>query len=809
MKYKLQDLIDIKHFQNIQDRLHALCTFPSSILDNDGNILTATGWQTICSEFHRKNQDSEKLCIKSDQYIKDHIHEANPAVSYRCPHGLVDIAMPIIIEGIHYGIFFTGQFFLEKPDMEFFRTQAQKYGFDKDSYLTAVKNVPVWSQEQLDNYLLLIKELIAVISESGLKKLKEIENRKQMEAREKRHQSILKTAMDGYWLTDTKGRLLEVNSAYCRMSGYSEDDLLTMCIADLEVEENSQVVAQHMQKVISQGSDRFESRHRCKDGSVFDVEVSVQFRNEHSGQCVFFLRDIAERKRAEEELWESRERFRELAELLPETIFEIALDSTVIFVNRMAFEHFRYTKKDFERGLNALDMIVPEDRSRTMENMRKILAGEKVGLTEYRALRKDGTTFPAMFHSAPIIRDGNPVGLRGFIIDISEKKRLENQLLQSQKMEAIGTLAGGIAHDFNNILGAILGYAEMIQEDCPAGSTMRGDIDRVVEASQRAKELIKQILEFSRHAESTERALQPALIVKEAMKMLRASIPTNIYIHQDIRQDVGLIFADPIEIHQIVTNLSTNAFHSMENTGGTITVSLKNKKLSSTDLFSESHVQPGLFVELSVGDTGSGISPQIIDNIFDPFFTTKEVGKGTGMGLAIVHGIAKKSGGFVSCISSPGQGTTFSVYLPIHAVAAQSEAETAPVELIQTGIEHILFIDDEEMLVEMGKTILERLGYRVTVKTDSIEALKIIQDQPDHFDLVITDQTMPGMTGSDLARRILQIRPGMPIILCTGFSNLISEEKARTYGIKGFAMKPLAQKDLAALIRSVLDGEKK
>ena len=435
---------------------------------------------------------------------------------------------------------------------------------------------------------------------------------------------------------------------------------------------------------------------------------------------------------------------------------------------------------------------------------------------EVRTIRTDKEVRYCVSRGQPEYNEnGEVIRLVGSFQDITERKqaeaekeKLQEQLRQAQKMEAIGTLAGGIAHDFNNILGAIFGYAEMVQEDCPPGSTMRNDIDRVVEASHRAKELVKQILSFSRQAETDELALQPALILKEAIKMLRASLPTTIDFQQNIDPEAGLILADPTQIHQIITNLCTNAFHAMEETGGTLNISLKNKELSLADVVSESEVQPGLFVEISVGDTGPGIAPEMMGKIFDPFFTTKEVGKGTGMGLAIIHGIAKKSGGFVSCKSLLGEGTTFHVYLPVHAVTSPPEIETTPLDLTQTGIESILFVDDEEMLTEMGKTMLERLGYKVTVETNSIEALKIIQDQPDRFDLVITDQTMPGMTGSDLARRILQIRPGLPIILCTGFSNLISEEKARIYGIKGFAMKPLAKKDLAALVRKVLNGEK-
>ena len=301
MGYKLQDLIDIDHFQNLQDRLNKIYSFPSSIIDNEGNILTATAWQEICMQFHRKNKDAERICIKSDQYIKDHILEANPALSYRCPHGLVDNATPIIIDGVHYGNFFTGQFFLEAPDLSFFRAQAKKYGFDENAYLAAVKKVPIWSQKQLENYLFFIKGLIEIIAESGLKNLREIENRKQIQKNEQRNRTILKTAMDGFWVTDTDGRLLEVNDTYCRMSGYSEGELLGMHIWDLEVFETRDIVTGHIRKLISAGADRFQSRHRRKDGSVLDVEVSVQFRPEQGGQCICFLRDISDQKQIDAE----------------------------------------------------------------------------------------------------------------------------------------------------------------------------------------------------------------------------------------------------------------------------------------------------------------------------------------------------------------------------------------------------------------------------------------------------------------------------------------------------------------------------
>ncbi|MCZ7402759.1 MAG: PAS domain S-box protein [Candidatus Methanoperedens sp.] len=350
MKFKLQDLIDMKLFQKLQERLNEIYSFPSAIIDNEGNILTATGWQDICRQFHRKNKECERHCIQSDQYILSHLHEANPTVSYRCPHGLVDNATPIIIDGIHYGNFFTGQFFLEKPDMEFFRSQAKKYGFDEDAYLEAVKKVPIWTQEQLNSYIFFMKGLIAIISESGLKKIKEIETRKQIEESQERHRIILQTAMDGFWMTDMQGHLLEVNEAYCRMSGYSEQELLTMSISDLEAVETNIITADHIHKVKAQGEERFESLHRRKDGSIFDVEVSVQYHPKDDGWIVAYLRDITDRKRAEERMRQSEEMF---SNLFSEMVSGCSIQELICNTEGEPIDYITLdVNKSFERILN-------------------------------------------------------------------------------------------------------------------------------------------------------------------------------------------------------------------------------------------------------------------------------------------------------------------------------------------------------------------------------------------------------------------------------------------------------------------------
>ncbi len=514
------------------------------------------------------------------------------------------------------------------------------------------------------------------------------------------------------------------------------------------------------------------------------------------------------RRLAEEALRESEKKYRLVFDNANDAIMIHDEQRRILEVNPLACERLGYTHEELT-SMTVEQVDTPDEAAHLPERGARLMEfGRMVFETVHQ--RKDGSPVPTEVSSCRIEWDDQPA-VMSICRDITERKQAEEgvknlhaQLQQAQKMEAIGTLAGGIAHDFNNILGAILGYAELAQEDSPVGSMLRKDIDQVVKASHRAKDLVKQILAFSRQVENVRQPIQPALIVREAVKMLRSSLPSTIAITQNIDMDAGLILADPTQIHQIVMNLGSNALHAMEETGGTLSISLQKKALATADIVSKPGVRPGEFIQLSVGDTGAGIAPELWDKIFDPYFTTKEIGKGTGMGLSIIHGIVKSYGGCVFFQSHPGKGTVFEVMLPI--VVEEVVVEAKPAEVVQFGNERILYVDDEELLAEMGKSMLERLGYQVTVRSSSLEALTTFQNQPEMFDLVITDQTMPGMTGSDLARRIMQIRPFMPIILCTGYSNLISEEKAKSLGIKGFAMKPLARKSISGLIREVLDG---
>ncbi len=383
----------------------------------------------------------------------------------------------------------------------------------------------------------------------------------------------------------------------------------------------------------------------------------------------------------------------------------------------------------------------------------------------------------------------------------------ENQLQQVMKLQAIGTLAGGIAHDFNNILFPIVGYTELTMDDIPPDSQARKNLEEVLKAANRAKELVQQILTFSRQNGQERKPLKVQILIKEALKLLRATIPSSIEIHSSIDEDCGPVKGDPTQIHQVIMNLCTNAYHALQETGGKLEVSLKETNLGHEQSLEMVGMKAGRHLELTVKDNGHGMIPQVLERIFEPYYTTKEQGKGTGLGLSVIHGIIKNHGGDISVSSQPGAGSTFSVYLP---VIDDIEVEIEPVKTASAtnGNERILLIDDEEQIIDLERRILENLGYKVTPKTDSEEALEEFSARPDRFDLVITDMTMPKITGDRLARKLMEINPQIPVILCTGFNEAISEEKALAMGIDKFVMKPIVKDELAYTIRTVLDNPK-
>ena len=437
------------------------------------------------------------------------------------------------------------------------------------------------------------------------------------------------------------------------------------------------------------------------------------------------------------------------------------------------------------------------------------IAGGNIWHGHFTNKKKDGSFYEEEATITPVKDQkgaiSNYVGVKR---DVTREMELEKRLVHAEKMEAIGTLAGGIAHDFNNILLPITGYTEMTMAEVSKESKVYSNMEKILYAAERAKELVNQILFFSRQKEMKPKPVDIRPIIKDTLKLLRSSLPATIKIRQNIDEDCGMIVADPTQIYQVVMNLCTNAYHAMLSKGGNLDIDLKKIIIGTEDLYRYpkvvSELTPGTYIKLSISDTGEGMDEKVKAKIFEPYFTTKQKGKGTGLGLATAHGIIKSHGGHVLVSSEPGKGSTFNVYF-LQIDGDFKIHKTIPEEKLLTGNEKILLVDDEKYVADVEKKMLEYFGYQVAEFYDSKKALKIFAEKPDDFNIIITDQTMPDITGVELAENILKIKPDIPIILLTGFSDQVSEDKARKAGVKEYIMKPVVMKKLAETVRMLLD----
>jgi PAS domain S-box-containing protein len=604
----------------------------------------------------------------------------------------------------------------------------------------------------------------------------------------------------------SEGKFIEANPAIVKMFGFdSKEEFLKIKVTDLY--KKSADRKKYSEKLLNAGAVQNEELQlQKKDGTAFIGSVSAVVVENKKNKIKYYdgiIEDITERKRTELAIRQSEEKYRTVLEANPDPVVVYDIEGKVIYFNPAFTEVFGWSLE--ERLGKRNDAFVPEEAwQETKMMIDKVLAGERFSCVETCRFNKKEEIIPVSISGA-IYKDqyGNPIGSIINLRDISEQKRMEAQLQQSQKMEAIGTLAGGIAHDFNNMLFPLVGYAEMLRADLPADSPLQHHVNMILEATMRSKDLVKQILAFSRQGHQEIKLIKLQPIFKESIKLLRSSIPTTIDIRHEIDPGCGAIVADPTQVHQIIMNLATNSFHAMEDSGGMLKVDLKQVRMEPDQSLLPG-LTPGEYARLTISDTGIGIEKETMKKIFDPYFTTKATGKGTGLGLSVVQGIVKRCHGDICIYSDPGKGTEIQVYLPI----VDREAElirTDHSDTIQGGTEKILLVDDEIIIARTEQQLLERLGYRVTIRTGSIDALEAFKANPDKFDLVVTDMNMPNMTGVQLTGEIKKIRPEIPIILCTGFSYQVNEEKSKALGIQGFIMKPVMMREIAELIRNVLD----
>ncbi len=648
----------------------------------------------------------------------------------------------------------------------------------------------------------------------------DIEKRKRVEEElrrsEEKYQTLFEKMTIGFALheilCDNTGKpanykFLEVNPAFEKLTGLKRDKIIGKTVLDL-LPDTEQYWIENYGKVALTGDPvSFENYSRALDRH-FDVTAYRPGINQFA--CLFL--DTTARKKAEKDLFGEKERLRVTLSSIGDGVITSDLNGRVTFINKIAEELTEWTLKEaMGKNFEEVFHIINERTRKRCENPAKkaISSNSIIVLANDTVLvSRTGKEYIIADSGSPIRDVGNNiVGAVLVFRDITDKLKLETKLRQAQKMETIGTLAGGIAHDFNNILSPIIGFAEMLQEDLPLDSSEHESITQVLQAALRAKDLVRQILAFSRQSDKQFIPVKLQSIVNETLKLLKSSIPSTIDIQAKIDPDCGMVLADPTQIHQIIMNLATNAYHAMQKTGGQLKINVKATEIDSNPLgFSE--LLPGKYALLIVTDTGTGIRKEIMDKIFDPYFTTKKQGKGTGLGLSMVQGIVKSCNGDIHIYSEPGKGTEVHVYLPIIKKSAQDDNHDTS-ELVQGGTEKILVVDDEAMIVKMEQKMLERLGYIVTSRIGSIEALDLFKSDPDAFELVITDMTMPRMSGLQLTTEIRKIRPDIPVIICTGFSDQINEKNSSASGVQGYVAKPVRLKEIGKIIRDVLDAPDK
>lgn len=626
---------------------------------------------------------------------------------------------------------------------------------------------------------------------------KELENA--LRLGENKMRSIFRAAPIGIGVVSNRV-LTEVNDFACKTLGYTRNELINQNSSMLYYnnEEYEKTRKKIYTEIANFGSSSIITRVRRKDGAVLDILLSSCPLNsdDPSAGVTFTALDITNAKQTEKELRESEEKYRSILESMVDPVYICSSGKNITYINPAMIKRIGRdaTGEKCHKALHNLDIECSWCRF------------SETGTDENYEIDVVSPLDNRSFHvsnSLMTLTDGSVHKLTVFR-DTTEMKEIQSQLQRAQEIQAIGNLAGGIAHDFNNILCPIVGMSEMLMEDFSPGSLEYENAAQILKAGKRGSELVQQILAFSRQSENKKIPIRIQAVIIEVLKLCRASIPSSIEIQHDIQLDSGLVMADSTQIHQVAMNLITNAFHAVEHNEGKVCVELKETTLTEGGEI-VGNLNPGKYLLLSVSDTGSGIPPEITEKIFDPYFTTKETGKGTGLGLATVLGIVKDHNGDIRVTSTQGEGTLFNVYLPIMKSSQEAVSTSEKKIANKGGTESILLVDDEAPIVLLQKKILERLGYRVTERVSSLEAFKAFEATPDKFDLVISDMTMPGMTGDKLAQQLLAIKPNLPIIICTGYSDRINEESAGKLGVKGLIMKPVLKNDFVQMVRDVLD----
>ncbi len=816
----LASLINVENIQSIMDDFYELTHMVTAVLDLNGKVMESTGWQDICTKFHRVHPETSRNCTESDLFLAKNL-KPGEYIDYKCMNGLWDVVTPLYVGDKHLGNIYTGQFFYddEEVDEEFFIKQAERYGFDKASYMDAFRLIPRYNRETIDHLMSFLVKFTTYVSSISLMNIqleKEIHERKQVEDALKKNEEYMRTLIqtlpDLIWLKDQEGVYRFCNSRFENFFGAREKDIVGKTDYDFLDKELADFFRGKDKIAIAnkKPTTNEEEVLFANDGHREILETIKTPMYSHDGRLTGVLgigRDITGRKQAENALQESEKRFRGIIDSTEAGYFFINQDGFFQFVNEAWLKMHRYSSPDQVIGRHFSLTQIDMDKDSANIIIKKIINGEAVTSGEFTRRCKDGSIGYHTFTVKPVVQGGEIIGLEGFLIDITDKKKLENQLHQTQKMESIGRLAGGVAHDFNNMLSIILGNTEIAMEDIDPASPLTANLKEIHKAAENSANLTRQLLAFARKQTIAPRVVDLNNILKEMLKMLNRLIGEDIDLVWLPSEKLWPVKIDPSQVDQILVNLCVNARDAIRGVGKVV---IETKNISMNDDYCLSHAGfiPGDYIMLSVNDNGCGMDKKALDNLFEPFFTTKEVGQGSGLGLATVYGIVKQNGGFINVYSEPGKGTVFKIYLPRHKEIPPLKQEKDAVKTVQSGNETILLVEDEKAILKMTIMMLERLGYKVLAASTPGHAIRIVQEADREIDLLMTDVVMPEMNGKELSNKMMEIYPDLKCLFMSGYTaDVIAHNGMLDEGVP-FISKPFSKQELSIKLREILNGRK-
>jgi two-component system cell cycle sensor histidine kinase/response regulator CckA len=805
--HSLADLVEIERIQSLLEAHCKITGIPSALLDNEDNIIAVAGRQNICTIFHPAGDSLCSLCREEDPCIKADRHDMDGEyLNYKCTIGLHHASVPVNVDGERLATVSIGCYFRDEDDsdVEDFRAKAGEAGSDPDVFLDALHKVPAFSREQIRNILAYYRNLVTVLAEQGLKNHTPCQvGGMKFKKEASFFRTLIEHTHDPIYVVDPSdgGRMFYVNQAACAHYGMDREKLLTMRIPDWDPAFDVKCLDGMIEEMRQGKSVHFETIHRVASGELVPVEVTSSCL-EYDGKLLThgYFYDISERKRAEEKLRESEERYRGLVELFPEAIY-IHTGGKLVFVNTQGAKLLGAEHPEDLFGREALDFVHPNYRDFVRNRINNAFrSGDPNPPVEEVFVRLDGSPVHVEVASTAYTYRGEKA-LQVIARDITERRKIQDELLKAQKLESLGVLAGGIAHDFNNILTGILGNLSFVRMQIDPTHGIAARLDQCEKAAMQASELTRQLLTFSRGGEPVKKLLAPASLVRDAASFaLRGS---NIGSVIRLANDLWCVEADAGQINQVLHNLLLNAVQAMP-AGGEVTVTAANESLFQGN----PHQLPaGDYIKIVVEDRGCGISMENLVRVFDPYFTTKP--EGSGLGLASVYSIVKRHGGAVEVSSTPGAGSSFAVFLPA-SPGKHPDGADAKESAVPAGSGRVLIMDDEELIRDVATEILQFAGYDVESCADGREAVECFREAKElnaPFSAVILDITVPvGMGGKKAANLMLEIDPDAVLIVSSGYSNDPVIANFQEYGFSGMIPKPFNAERLAGELARLVPG---